>query len=58
MLDFIKDLLGINRYVVAWESPFWCRVIRSQRSFHKWGAQARAKSSARIFGMRHWIERA
>jgi len=58
MLDFIKDLLGINRYVVAWESQVWAGVIRGQRHLHKWRAQARAEHYTRIFETRHWIERA
>lgn len=62
MWNWLKDVLGINRYVVAWNFTFpngHKYVSRDARTNTKRGAQYVARGMNRDYGAgSHWVERA
>ncbi|MBZ9888147.1 hypothetical protein LB559_09365 [Mesorhizobium sp. BR1-1-3] len=61
MTDWLKDLLGINRYVLAWDFIAGRGTHlkgRDSRSDTKFYAQRLASGMNKIYGAgTHWIER-
>lgn len=67
MLDFLKDLLGINRYHVAWDHEYRGVRVTGDTKSTAWSTWPKSKVFAqddadrmnRIYGPgTHWIERA